>query len=474
MTRRALLAGTCLPDSSGCFGAGFLSHAGPPTQPHELSIAAAAALIAQRKLSPVELTRAHLDRIGRLNPKLNVFITVIADQALAEARRLEAGKPRGPLHGIPIAVKDLYDTVGVRTTAASKHFRDRVPGADAAVVTRLRQAGAILLGKLNMDEFAYNFTSETSTFGAVHNPWKYGYTPGGSSGGSAAALAAGLAMGTLGSDTGGSIRLPAALCGVAGFKPSYGRLNGEGVLPLAWSLDHPGPMARSARDCRLLAEAMGLDPRRPRPQTARLRIGLPLDPYWRALDPEIESLTRAAVGAIARLCAGARDVRLPEIPRGTDSAAFPNAYSTVIFAEAFAYHRDRIKAEPDLFHPGTRATIELGAPISAAGYIAARRDLDHLRATASRLFAECDLLAMPGAPGPAFPMTGKGDLIFLRNTAPWNLYGLPAISIPCGSTRAGLPAGLQLVAAPGQDHLLLAAAEAFEQTLPAASLARGA
>ncbi|MEZ5399297.1 MAG: amidase [Bryobacteraceae bacterium] len=458
MTRRGLLAG-------------FLSQAGAPTALHQLDIAAASRLIALRKISPVELTRACLARIEERNPRLNAFITVTAESALAEAKKLAAEKPRGPLHGIPIALKDLYDTAGVRTTAASRHFEDRVPTRDAAVVAALRNAGAVILGKLNMDEFAFNFTSETSFFGKIHNPWKHGYTPGGSSGGSAAALAAGLCLGALGSDTGGSIRLPAALCGVSGFKPAYGALRADGVLPLAWSLDHPGPMARTPEDCRLIAAAMGLPQLAPPKLLRQLRIGLPLDPYWSKLDPEAATLTRTVVDALGRLCAGHREVTLPSIPRAADSAAFPEAYSTVIFAEAFAFHQDRMRARPNDFHPGTRATIALGGPIPAAVYIRARRALEDLRARSGELFENASLLVMPTAPGPAFPMNGSGDLIFLRNTAPWNLYGLPAISVPCGFTKSGLPVGLQLVAPRNGTATLFAAAAACQSITGAVPLA---
>ncbi len=219
---------------------------------HWMSIEDAAALVRRRKVSPVELTQLCLSRVERLNPKLNAFITVCGEKALADARAAEkevgAGRWRGPLHGIPIALKDLFDTAGVLTTAASAQYAGRVPAEDAEVVRRLKAAGAVILGKLNMDEFAYNFTSETSFYGPSRNPWDARCTPGGSSGGSAIAVAAGMCFAALGSDTGGSIRLPAAFCGITGLKPSYGRVPAKGVVPLAWSLDHVGPMCRSARD----------------------------------------------------------------------------------------------------------------------------------------------------------------------------------------------------------------------------------
>ena len=240
-TRRAFLAA--------------LAAAGPEL--HWLSIEKVAALIRARKLSPVELTRHCLARIEKLNPGLKAFITVTGEQALADAKALEKEKPRSPLHGIPIALKDLYDTKGIRTTAASKQFADRVPVEDAEVVKLLKAAGAIIIGKANMDEFAYNYTAETSYYGTARNPWNQQLSPGGSSGGSAVAVAAGMCFAALGSDTGGSIRQPAAFCGITGFKPTYGKLSSRGVLPLAWSLDTVGPMTRSPRDAEILFHAMG-------------------------------------------------------------------------------------------------------------------------------------------------------------------------------------------------------------------------
>ena len=441
--------------------------AAPGADLHWLTIAEAGALIRKRTLSPVELTRAALSRIERLNPSLNAFITVTAGQALARAKELEGeqmrGRLRSPLHGIPLGLKDLYDTAGVRTTAASAHFGTRVPAEDAAVVKALHDAGMVMVGKLNMDEFAYNFTSETSHFGAAHNPWKRGYTPGGSSGGSGVAVAAGLCHGALGSDTGGSIRLPAAFCGIAGFKPSYGRLPAHGVLPLAWSLDHVGPMCRTAADCRLMVEVMGQKPLVNRANLRNMRIGVPQSPYWEKVDGETGQLTRAAVDALGRLCSGARDVTPPKLEPASALPIFPVAYLNVISAESFAYHSELIRSNPGAFHPTTRQNIQNGSSVTAAQYIQARQELDRLRGESRTLFREADLLVMPTAPGPAFPLGSRADLIFLRNTAPWNLYGLPSISVPCGFTKDGLPVGLQIVGPAGEDALVLAVAELYEK-----------
>jgi aspartyl-tRNA(Asn)/glutamyl-tRNA(Gln) amidotransferase subunit A len=321
----------------------------------------------------------------------------------------------------------------------------------------------VMTGKINMDEFAYNFTSETSRFGPAHNPWKRGYTPGGSSGGSGVAVAAGLCHGALGSDTGGSIRLPAAFCGIAGFKPTFGRLPTQGVLPLAWSLDHVGPMCRTAVDCRLMTEAMGLGPLVNKRSFKAVRLGIPRSPYWEKIDDETSNLTRTAVDTLARLCSGARDVTLPQLEPASGLPIFPSAYLTVIAAESFAYHSERIRTNPETFHPTIRQNIQNGATVTTAQYILARQELERLRSQNRMLFREADLLVMPGAPGPAFPLGSRADLIYLRNTAPWNLYGLPSISVPCGFTKDGMPVGLQIVGAAGEDALVLAAAELYEK-----------
>ncbi len=441
--------------------------AAAPGELHWLTLREAAEGIRRRRLSCVELVRASLDRIERLERRLNAFITVTGEEALARARELDRelgrGRRRGPLHGIPIALKDLFDTAGVRTTAASAHFADRVPERDAAVVARLKEAGAVIVGKLNMDEFAYSFTSETSRWGPMENPWKSGYSPGGSSGGSAAAVAAGLCYGALGSDTGGSIRLPAALCGIAGFKPTYGALPGEGIVPLAWSLDHPGPMCRTAGDLRLMLEAMGLKLGPAARPMKSLRIGIPRAVYFEGLESETAAAIEEAIRALDRLTAGTREVRLPPLAISPELDSLPALYGTIITAEAYTFHEEMLARHPERYHPATRETIKLGAAVSTTAYIRARREMEALRRNAATLFAEVDLLALPSAPGPAFPLGSRPGLVYLRNLAPWNLYGLPAVSVPCGFTRDGLPFGLQLVGPAGGDATVLEAAEAYQR-----------
>jgi aspartyl-tRNA(Asn)/glutamyl-tRNA(Gln) amidotransferase subunit A len=447
------------------FAAGLLAAplaAAAPSNPADLTVAEAAALLRQRKLTPVELTHACLERVKRLNPRLNGMITILDEQAIARAKALRPqSAAQEPLHGIPIALKDLFDTAGVRTTAASAQWRDRVPTTDATVVQRLKSAGAVLVVKANMDEFAYNFTSETSVFGAAHNPWNPECSPGGSSGGSAIAVATGMSLAALGSDTGGSIRLPAAFCGVTGFKPTYGSVPTDGAAPLAWSLDHVGPMTRTARDAALLHGVLSGKPISLQPVKG-LRLGLARIPSWQGLHGHVERAMNAAVEIMRRMTREVRDIQLPTLPSAAGTE-LPNTYTIVIYSEAYAFHREMLSRSPDRYHAGTRATIELGRQISAADYILARQEMERLRTTAAAtLFKDVDVVITPTAPGPAFQLQSQPSLVFLRNTAPWNLYGLPTISVPCGFSQSGLPIGLQITGAPGRDDTVLSLADAFQ------------
>jgi aspartyl-tRNA(Asn)/glutamyl-tRNA(Gln) amidotransferase subunit A len=445
-----------------------------------LSVQSASALIKAKQVSPVELTRVCLDRIDALNPSLNAFITVTADAALAEARvaerEVQRGEWRGPLHGIPLALKDMIDTAGTRTTGASALFKDRIPLVDAEVVTRLRSAGAVLLGKLNMQEFAYGGTSVPSHYGPVFNPWDIKRIAGGSSGGSAAAVAAGLCYGTLGSDTGGSIREPAAFCGIVGLKPTYGRVSNRGVIPLASSLDHVGPLTRTVADAAIMLQAIaGYDPHdttsadrsienylEPIPHgLGRLRIGTPRDFFYADIHPEVQAAVNNALEVLTALGAETRDVSL-EVSMDR----------TVFRAEAFAYHAEYIAKTPELYLPETLAKLRLGASIDAQSYIRARRHLDELRRNAANVFSTVDLLATPTTPVPAprtsdYPSTFDGVLAFegssiLRNTRPFNMFGLPTMTIPCGMTSDGLPIGLQIAGPPWQERRVFMLAQAFQ------------
>lgn len=436
--------------------------------------------IRKRSLSPVELTRDCLARIEKLNPKLNAFITVMPEPALADAKRAEqeiqSGHYRGPLHGIPIGLKDLLDTAGVRTTAASAQYKDRVPTEDAEVVRRLRAAGAIILGKQNLHEFAYGGSSMISFFGEVHNPWDVSCIAGGSSGGSAASVAAGLGCAAIGSDTAGSIRLPAAYCGVVGLKPTYGRVSARRVIPLSWSLDHVGPITNSVHDAAVMLQAIaGYDGGDPAsadvPETdyiakldqfpPRLRIGVPRNFFFDDLHPEAAAAVETAIRVFAGLHAEIRDLKL-EV--STDR--------TLSSAESWAFHEPIVARSPELYQPATLARIQSGANTSAAAALRAHRDLEASRHAIRRTFDDVDVLLAPTVPIPppriadlrAHPENLRpAELMMLRNTRPFNVWGIPTISVPCGFTKDGLPIGLQLAAAPWREDLVLQAGHAYEQ-----------
>ena len=433
----------------------------------------------RREVSPVELTRACLERIEEQNQALNAFITVTAETALAEARaaavEMARGEWRGPLHGIPIAIKDLIDTAGTRTTAASALHKDRVPTEDAEVVRRLRRAGAVILGKNNLHEFAYGASSLVSFFGDVHNPWNAAHIAGGSSGGSAAAVAAGLCYAAIGTDTAGSIRLPAALCGCVGIKPTYGRVSCRGAIPLSWSLDHVGPLAASVRDAAVVLQAIagydaldtgsvnvpvtdyiyaGGEPAK------SLRVGIPRDYFYDDLDDEVRAAVEEALTVIGTLVAEIREVSI-EIP--TDRV--------VQNAESYAVHADDVVRTPELYQPETLRRIRFGANISSTEYIRCRHELDRDRRRIHDTFAEVDLLITPTTPMPAPAIADlkkdpealrPAEIKLLRNTRPFNVWGLPAISVPCGLTKSGLPIGLQIVGPRWREDLVLRLAGAYE------------
>ena len=462
------------------------ARSGSASAPQDLdwiSLVDAAAMLRRRTVSPVDLTQSCLRRVERLNPRLNAFIAVTAETALAEARRAEkeilASRWRGPLHGIPIALKDLFDTAGLRTTAASAQYSERVPAEDAEVVGRLRAAGAVILGKLNMDEFAYSFTSETSYFGLSRNPWDAQRSPGGSSGGPAIAVATGMCFAALGSDTGGSIRLPAALCGITGLKPTYGRVATRGVVPLAWSLDHVGPMCRSARDAAaVLAAICGRDrvdpacsmPALPRPDdifrfpAKGIRLGLPRGSWFQQVDPEVKDASDKALKLLERLCGAVEEVDLPPLPPAPQLPSLPLTYLMIIQSEAYAFHEELLKRHPERYHASTRESIQNGEKIAVGDYVRARREMERLRAEIGRVFDRVDLLITPTSPGAAFELGKTPDVVFLRNTAPWNLYGLPSISVPCGFTGGGLPIGLQITGPATREDLVLKLADTYQQS----------
>ena len=444
----------------------------------KLTIDEASRRIAARELSPVELTRAYLERIERIDERVNAYITVTAEQALEQARsserELAAGRSRGPLHGIPLALKDNIDTAGVLTTAASAVYADRVPTEDAECVRKLRDAGAVFLGKLNMHEFAYGGTSAVTHYGPVHNPWNLDYNPGGSSGGSGAAVAARLCAAALGTDTAASVRFPAACCGVVGLKATHGLASIRGIVPLSELHDHVGPIARSVADCALVMTALaGFDPLDPvsiraeredlRAAIGRevrgLRIGIPRSPFFEELDPEIGAATDRALAVLTELGGSTRDVRI----------AAPDTYA-LLDAETYAYHAPLLAdlAKRTLYQPLTLERVMGGASVSTQVYIEQRRRMMIARNTIDAVFADVDVLVAPTCM--LMPETIAAVLenparepSLIRNTLPFNVFGIPAISVPCGFTRAGLPIGLQIVGPRFGEARVLALAHAYEQ-----------
>ena len=452
-----------------------------PKELYYLSIGEASSLIRSRQLSPVELTQAFLDRIESVDERLKSYVTLLRDSALAEASVAEAevqsGQWRGPLHGIPIALKDLYDTNGVRTTAQSKVLEHRVPVEDATVVTRLREAGAVLLGKLAMHEFALG-GPPTSLFEQARNPWNLDYITGGSSSGSGAAVAAGLCMGSLGSDTGGSIRGPASLCGIVGLKPTYGRVSRHGVTPLSWSLDHCGPMTWTVEDAALMLQVIaGYDAKDP--TTSRtavpnysaslsedvkgLTIGVPRHHFFdkeSGADTETLSVVDKALGALEGMGARLVEVTLPSL----EYAWIANM--TIMLSEAFAYHRENLRSQPDHFGQIVRMRFYLGGLFSAGDYVQAQRVRSRVKREFAETLRDVDVLATPTSfrPAATFKEFDTVALIMTPSfTAPFNQAGLPAISVPCGFNSAGLPIGLQIAGRPFDEPTVLRVAKAYEQ-----------
>jgi aspartyl-tRNA(Asn)/glutamyl-tRNA(Gln) amidotransferase subunit A len=434
----------------------------------------------KKEVSPVEITKECVGRIERLNPRLNAFITVMAESALGEARAAEkeisGGHWRGPLHGIPVALKDLIDTAGIRTTSASALHKDRVPREDAEVVRKLREAGAIIVGKNNLHEFAYGGSSLISHFGDVYNPWDVKRIAGGSSGGSAASVPAGMACAAIGTDTAGSIREPAALCGCVGIKPTYGRVSSRGVTPLSASLDHVGPLAACVEDAAIVMQAIaGYDPAditsAEVPVTdyvsvlkegaTGLRVGVPRAYFFDDLDPEVASALEHALTGIVTLGARIKEVRLEVTTDRTLQAA-----------ESYAYHAEDVARHPELYQAETVQRIRAGEKVTAAEYIQKRRELEVARRNIRDVFAEVDLLVTPTTPLAA-PTVAElradaealrpAELKLLRNTRPFNVWGLPAISVPCGFTQGGLPIGLQIAGPHRREDLVLRLAYAYEQ-----------
>jgi aspartyl-tRNA(Asn)/glutamyl-tRNA(Gln) amidotransferase subunit A len=443
------------------------------------SIAELAPRLAAREISPVEVTDAALARIEQLEPKLNAYITVTAESARHAARASEAailaGHYHGPLHGIPVAIKDLYATRGVATTFGSPLYADWVPDFDAAAVEQLKRAGAVLLGKTNLHELAYGSTSANAHYGAVHNPWRLDHHPGGSSGGSSAAVAAGVAYAAMGSDTGASIRQPAACTGIVGIKPTFGRLSKFGALPLAWSQDHAGPLTRTVGDAALVLQALaGHDPRdpssvaRPVPDfsagigdgIAGLRIGVARAFFFDDCAPGVVDAIEAALGVLEELGALIEEVALPDM-----DAAY-TVGTVTIAVEGAAVHAADLRERPELFSDELRAAFELGSFYSGVDYVQAQRVRRQVMQATERAMAGFDAVVMPTSPVPATAIESSPPehaMLRPRNTMPFNVLGLPGISVPCGFTGDGLPVGLQIIGKAFDEAGVLRIAHAYEQ-----------
>ena len=442
------------------------------------TIAETAARYRSRALSPVEVTRALLDRIERLDPTLHAFVTVTAKRALAEARAAEAALARGeaasPLLGIPLAYKDIYATRGTRTTAGSARLADWVPEDDATCVARLQKAGGVMLGKLTTHEFAFGIQFPGHRFQPAKNPWNLAHMPGGSSSGSGAALAAGLVHGALGSDTGGSIRGPAAFCNIVGLKPTYGRVSRAGVITLSWTLDHTGPMARTVEDCALLLHALaGHDPADPASSRAAvpdplaalrsgirgLRVGVPRAYFFDGVDAEVEKALEQALATLRDLGATVTDVEIPSIETSW-------AFLAILMAEAFAYHERDLRTRPELYGDVLRERLLAGALILGSEYVQAQRLRSRLQAEMLDVLRRVDVLATPTTPKPAptFAAVWDPSLGFPKsNMAPFNMSGLPALALPCGVSSEGLPLSLQIAGRPFDEATVLRVGHAYEQ-----------
>lgn len=449
-----------------------------------LSISQLSEQLQQRQLSPVEVTQAYLDRIQALDSKLNSYLTVTAERALQEARiaetQIQQGQYKGPLHGVPLAHKDIIATKGIKTTCASKVLRDAVPEYDATVMERLQTAGSILLGKLNMNEFAT--ISPSVYFGRVNNPWNLTHNPGGSSSGSGAAVAAGLCAGSLGTDTGGSIRIPAAFCGIVGLKATHGRISLHGVTPLAWSLDHVGPMTHTVKDAAIMLQALaGYDPRDVGSSEAPvanytakltsdikgLTLGVPTWFFPEYTDPEVRRSFDAAVQVLQGLGARIEEVTLPSLENVWTELALP-----ILNGEANAWHEPYLQTQAEDYGPTVRKFLERGKSTSAIDYVCAQRAKARFRREVLDACVRVDALLTPGEliPPPAHDARSaiiNGKEISLTSalisaTCPFNLTGQPALTVPCGFTASELPLALQIVGKPFDEATVLQVGYAYE------------
>jgi len=466
----------------------------------EKTIQELAPLIQNKEISPVELVDQCLERIQETEPTINAFITVLEDSAKENAKVAEKeilnGNYKGVLHGIPYSAKDLYTTKGIKTTAGSKILSDYVPDFDATTVSKLNTAGAILVGKNNLHEFAYGGTNENEHFGPTGNPWNPNMIPGGSSGGSGATVAAFSSIFSLGTDTGGSIRIPASLCGVVGIKATYGRVSRNGVLPLSSSLDHAGPLAKTTWDTAAVLSVMaGYDPKDPSSSKKEvpnyfeaftednfslegITIGICEAYYFENLDPEVEMSVRQSIELFKTLGASIVEIDLPFLE---ESAKLQSMLTT---AEAYSYHSSYLKERYEEYGTNIRTRLELGQYTPAWAYIQAQRLRQKTKESWNEVYKSIDLLLAPTTAIPAFPINcstitfgdkeiNPRDLGVLARTSPSNFNGFPCISVPCGFTESGLPIGLQLQGRPFEELLVFRAANSFEKAYEVAKSVRG-
>jgi aspartyl-tRNA(Asn)/glutamyl-tRNA(Gln) amidotransferase subunit A len=460
LTRRALIAGASV---------AAMPAAGEPL---EWTLAEAAAALAKGTVSSEELTKLCLARIDKLNAKLNAFITVDAEGALRQARECDRLRKGGRFHGIPIALKDNIDTAGVKTTAAAAVFRGRVPTQDAEVTRRLKAAGAVFVGKLNLDEMAFAGTGTTGCFGPSRNPWNTERITGGSSAGSAAAVAAGMCFGSVGSDDGGSVRIPGAHCGVVGFKTSYGRVSTRGVVPSAYSMDTIGPIARSVEDAAALLQVIaGHDPldaitrEEPVPDyseslrasVAGLRIGVPREYFFEQLHPDTAAAVEEAIGWLRTRVREVREVTLPRL-RIADNGDYD--------VELYHYQRQWFDKTPELYHPYGQRLLNRVKKTDTVAYIETLKRVRECRRDIRRVFEQVDVLVLPTMREPAPSLAETVAETHRRppsNTSAFNHFGTPAMTVPCGFSKEGLPIGLQIVAAAFREPVVLQVAYAYQQ-----------
>ena len=464
----------------------------PDNELLKLTISEIAPMIQAREVSPVDLTEAALAEAERRQPMLNSFITIMREQAMEQAERAEEelsrGEYRGPLHGIPIGIKDNIATGGIKTTLGTKVLKDHVPDEDADVVRRCKAAGAIILGKENLEEFAAGATSNNPHYGPVHNPWGLDHVPGGSSGGGGANVAAGVTFASLGTDLGGSVRLPGAFCGVVGLKQTFGRVSQRGLLVTSFNGDHIGPMTRSVRDSALVLQAIaGYDPLDPSTVPVPvddyalamergiqgLTMGIPSNHYFDLLDPEVEAAVRRAIAALEELGVASREVSLP-------SMEYVGAIRFAAMADSVVTHEPYITSSREDYGPDTLYRTLAGQFVLGRDYSKAMKVQRIIKEERSRVLQDVDFLVTPTTPmpapridaatievdGKAQKVRGPGSGHVSRNTSPENATGFPAITVPCGFSELGLPIGLQFIGRPWEEGNLFRIAHAYEGVSP--------